>query len=133
MGQYFVFLFIWDDAIDKEIDLDEGDLASDLSKADIYRAQSTQFVKQQLKVSPELLPVESPPGECEVFRDVAAVLVEAGAQIGIPQLARDLQYFMDSSSVEQRFRLEGHIPTVSEYWAYRHGTGAIGAICSMGQ
>jgi hypothetical protein len=133
MGQYFVFLFIWDDAIDKEIDLDEGDLASDLAKADTYRAQSTEFVKQQLKLTSGSSPVECPPGECEVFRDIAGILLEADAQIGIPQLAKDLQYFMDSSSVEQRFRLEGHIPTVSEYWAYRHGTGAIGAICSMGQ
>jgi hypothetical protein len=133
MGQYLVWLFIWDDSIDKEIDPDHSDFASDLLKADSYRVRTIEFIKQQLQLCCESAPVGPPTRECEIFRQIAPMIVNAGDQIKLSQLAYDLKDFIDSNSTEQRFRLSGHTPTVNEYWSYRHGTGAIGAICSLAQ
>jgi hypothetical protein len=41
-------------------------------------------------------------------------------------LCDELAYYLAACDVEQDLGHQGRVPTVAEYWAYRHGVGAIG-------
>lgn len=35
--------------------------------------------------------------------------------------------------MEQKAKLEGHIPSLEEYWRVRMGTSAVGVICAVNE
>ncbi|KAK7973604.1 hypothetical protein PG989_015452 [Apiospora arundinis] len=112
MGILSFFLFAFDDMIDKEIDPDVSDFASDMHSAN-------QFRHETVLCNPPhpLLPS---------FGHVAQACTAAKpTQVNQPILAQDLEDFILSNGPEQDFRLAGELPTIEEYWNFRHGTGAV--------
>lgn len=43
----------------------------------------------------------------------------------------EMVFFMETSDVEQRRRLNDEVPTIEEYWACRLGTSAVGVTTVM--
>ncbi|KAK8098738.1 terpene synthase [Apiospora kogelbergensis] len=133
MGILCFFLFAFDDMIDKEIDPDVADLASDMHSANQFRHETVLYLRQQLLQAPKrrgsLTTTAKPhaphrllPSFAHVARACAAA---APTQINQPLLAQDLEDFILSNGPEQDFRLAGQLPTIDEYWNFRHGTGAV--------
>jgi hypothetical protein len=136
MGQFLLWLFVWDDEVDKAIDACEADYASDLAMADEYRKLSLRYVNKKLGGSPEADAVngslpDTLPAACTMFGDFSASLVESAAQIDMERFGRDLQYFVESNREEQLCRMRGELPTVDHYWSFRHGTGAMDALNTL--
>ncbi len=132
---FFVWIFLWDDEIDKEIDPDVLDCASDYRKANEYRSESAVFIGHQLSrnaKSYSKVPV-APTEVCAAFGLVAPIFVKVGEQICLERLTDDLQVFMMSSAAEQKCRLTGELPNVEDYWKFRIGTGGVDAICTLHQ
>ncbi|KAK7916839.1 terpenoid synthase [Apiospora marii] len=144
MGILCFFLFAFDDMIDKEIDPNVSDLASDIHSANQFRDETALYIKKQLE-SPakprrrsSLVPqtAEELPSHklLPSFRPIAqACAAAAPSQINRPLLAQDLEDFFLSNGPEQKFRLAGTFPTIDEYWAFRHGTGAVFIFADLAQ
>ncbi len=135
MGLFFVWMFLWDDEIDKEIDPDVADCASDFVKAEEYRNRSVEFVYRQLVPADQRVGTSPvPPTDiCKSFEDSAPEFLKAGEKVHIQRFKDDLRDFMMSSAAEQEFRLAGKLPDVDTYWKFRLGTGGVDAICTLHQ
>jgi len=44
---------------------------------------------------------------------------------------QDMNFYIETTEVEQRFHLDGKIPTIEEYWEVRMGTSAVAACLAM--
>ncbi|KAK7973500.1 hypothetical protein PG988_007634 [Apiospora saccharicola] len=147
MGILCFFLFAFDDMIDKEIDPNVPDFASDMNSANQFRDETVLYIKSQLEspkprrrsslfpqagqVNPQQLPYHK---LLPSFVPIAkACTATAPTQINRPLLAQDLEDFFLSNGPEQKFRLAGTFPTIDEYWAFRHGTGAVFIFADLAQ
>ncbi|KAK8877758.1 Presilphiperfolan-8-beta-ol synthase [Apiospora arundinis] len=137
MGILSFFLFAFDDMIDKEIDPDVSDFASDMHSANQFRHETVLYLRQQLqapkqqrrgslKPQMQLQQLQPPHPLLPSFGHVAQACTAAKpTQVNQPILAQDLEDFILSNGPEQDFRLAGELPTIEEYWNFRHGTGAV--------
>ncbi|KAI0441626.1 isoprenoid synthase domain-containing protein [Xylaria telfairii] len=124
--QILAYLVIWIFTWDDEIDEPTGAYSESFSDAQTYRAQTLHFVETCMGLS-------------EISSDNNSLscrqngLVESFGVIGsalrncydISQRRRfrdEIARFMDASEAEQRGRLNGEVPTIEEYWAFRMGT-----------
>jgi hypothetical protein len=135
MGFLTAAVFILDDAIDKEIDDRVTDYASDYASAARLRDQCVAFTNEQLGLGDPSSPwAKTAPKEFAAFAHVASdVLGLDSAQVHIPALAKSLEEFIRANGPEQKLRLEGKIPTVEQYWSYRHGIGAVFVYATLHQ
>jgi hypothetical protein len=134
IGQYLMWLFLWDDELDKALESNDTSVASDWEKGNEYRMDSIAYVSYYLGDSIKSTEAPVPPTlACTLFLDIVPILKSAQDQIDIGRLEKDLRNFMESSGTEQKLRLQGKLPTEEEYWTFRHGTAAVEAICSMSQ
>ncbi|KAI1073696.1 terpenoid synthase [Whalleya microplaca] len=138
MAMVSMTFFVFDDTIDKEIDIDIPDFASNFDAATGLRQHSIAYMRywlsqdtnsHNLKHGELLVP--------EQFASFDALVSSVRAappnQINLSRLADDFQEFVDATAVEQRHRLSGKLPSIKEYWAYRHGVGAVFAFCTLHQ
>ncbi|KAK8103284.1 terpenoid synthase [Apiospora sp. TS-2023a] len=147
MGILCFFLFAFDDMIDKEIDPNVADFASDIHSANQFRDETVLYIKAQLEspkprrrsslfpqasqINPQQLPYHK---LLPSFVPIAkACTATAPTQINRPLLSQDLEDFFLSNGPEQKFRLAGTFPTIEEYWAFRHGTGAVFIFADLAQ
>jgi hypothetical protein len=135
MALFATAMFILDDSIDKEIDPDVTDYASDYVAGSQFRDDCISFIQRQLHLSESITTLKySRPIECASFATVAATFIKADPdQIYLSMLTKDLEEFIDASAPEQRYRLTGQIPTVNQYWSFRHGVGCVFAFASLHQ
>ncbi|KAH8879817.1 terpenoid synthase [Thozetella sp. PMI_491] len=138
MALFFLWMFLWDDEIDKRIESDESDCASNFDAASVYRARSVAFVNYFLTQSKDQASAETAPPAptdvCATFGLVAPKIVASAlGQVDIEAWKKSLWYFMMASGDEQRYRLDGKLPTVENYWKFRHGTGGVDCICDLHQ
>lgn len=148
MGILCFFLFAFDDMIDKEIDPNVSDFASDIHSANQFRDETVDYIKHQLESPPSkprrrssLIPqaarlqTELPHHKLlQSFVPIArACTAAAPTQVNRPLLAQDLEDFFQSNGPEQKFRLAGTFPTIEEYWDFRHGTGAVFIFADLAQ
>ncbi|KAI0173227.1 terpenoid synthase [Hypoxylon sp. FL1284] len=130
--------FIFDDTIDKEIDDEAPDFASDFNAATRLRQESVNYTRYHLSqdCAKPTSGNEPPriPQEFASFEPVVPLMKAAPpGQIDLERFADDMQEFIEMNAVEQTFRLSGKLPTVEEYWTYRHGVGASFAYCTTHQ
>ncbi|XDG09838.1 hypothetical protein ABKA04_009453 [Annulohypoxylon sp. FPYF3050] len=122
--------FIFDDTIDKEIDDEAPDFASDFDAATKLRQDSIAYMRHKLfqgqdksVLCPQVL---HPPQEFASFEEFAPRVTAAKpGQVDLDRLADDIQEFIDTNALEQTYRLSGSLPSTEEYWTYRHGVGAV--------
>lgn len=43
----------------------------------------------------------------------------------------ELEFYISTTETEQKFHLDGRIPSLEEYWAVRMGTSAVGACLAV--
>lgn len=132
IGQLLLWLFLWDDEIDRKIDPSCSTFASTLTLGNAYRKQSLQYVENEL--NPQAAQkIEAPTGACGIFEEFAPTLLNAGAQVSISQLIEDVRCFITCNGEEQRLRLSGILPTPDHYWTFRHGTGGMDCLSTVVQ
>lgn len=134
MALFATSMFIFDDSIDKEIDPDVVDYASDYAAATAFRRECVIYMRRQLKVEDKVASSVPFPMEFASFGQVASVLAKVDPkQLHMLMFAKDLEEFIEASGPEQQYRLTGTIPTVDQYWSFRHGVGAVFAFASLHQ
>ncbi|KAK8070374.1 terpenoid synthase, partial [Apiospora hydei] len=141
MGILCFFLFAFDDMIDKEIDPNVSDFASDIQSANQFRDDTALYIRKQLETGKarrrsSLFPQSqaSPHKLLESFAPIAKACTSSpSTQLSRPLLAQDLEDFFLSNGPEQKFRLAGTLPTIKEYWDFRHGTGAVFIFADLAQ
>ncbi|KAK8023522.1 terpenoid synthase [Apiospora rasikravindrae] len=141
MGILCFFLFAFDDMIDKEIDPDVSDFASDIHSANQFRDDTALYIRKQLEAAQarrrsSLIPQTqaTPHKLLQSFAHIAKACTSTSpAQLNRPLLAQDLEDFFLSNGPEQKFRLAGTLPTIKEYWDFRHGTGAVFIFADLAQ
>ena len=121
--------------MDKRIDPDTSDCASNAALAEDYRSQSLAFVQHELRLNdgPECRTVYAPTAACSLFAEVAPSILEVPGQVDIALLTEDLDFMMRANGMEQNLRLGGKFPAMKEYLDFRRGTGSVDAICSVNQ
>ncbi|KAF3013934.1 terpene cyclase [Neopestalotiopsis sp. 37M] len=127
MGLFTAAVFVMDDSIDKEFSGDEDDYAADYVAADELRKDCVAFMRGQLRQS-TMRPFEPTPAPKEIagFSEVAKLLLKSDPrQVQLPMLAKDLEDFIEGTAPEQAFKLGGTLPTVEEYWSFRHFVGCV--------
>lgn len=138
MALISMVFFIFDDTIDKEINHEAPDFASDFDAATKLRKESISYMRYHLsqEQATSSLCSEPPhvPQEFATFEAVVPrVMTAPPGQVNLSQLVDDVQEFIDMNEVEQTYRLSGSLPSVEEYWTYRHGVGASFAYFTMHQ
>ncbi|KAI1134779.1 terpenoid synthase [Hypoxylon sp. FL0543] len=138
MALMSMVFFIFDDTIDKEIDHDTPDFASDFDAATKLRQDSIAYMRYQFfrdhtaPSSDEQCP--RVPQEFASFGEFAPrVKTAAPGQVDLIKLADDIQEFIEANALEQTYRLSGNLPSTKEYWTYRHGVGAVFPYCTLHQ
>ncbi|KAI0880518.1 terpenoid synthase [Annulohypoxylon maeteangense] len=138
MALMSMVFFIFDDTIDKEIDDETPDFASDFDAATKLRQDSVAYMRYKLflgsnKPIPDAQPLHAPQ-EFASFEEFAPRVVAAcPGQVDLDKLANDIQEFIDTNALEQTYRLSGSLPSTEEYWTYRHGVGAVFPYCTLHQ
>ncbi|KAI1451771.1 terpenoid synthase [Annulohypoxylon moriforme] len=138
MALMSMVFFIFDDTIDKEIDDETPDFASDFDAATKLRQDSIAYMRYKLFQGCNKPVVDAEPlcapQEFASFAEFAPRVTAAGpGQVDIEKLADDIQDFIDTNALEQTYRLSGSIPSIEEYWTYRHGVGAVFPYCTLHQ
>lgn len=116
-----IWLFTWDD----EIDEPTGAYASDFDGAQTYREHTLRFVGKCLGVATvetELRPLN------RIIQSFDIIGASLRSSYDFEQRQRfydTISHFMEASEAEQRFRLEGQVPTLEQYWEFRLGTSAV--------
>ncbi|KAI1086925.1 terpenoid synthase [Rostrohypoxylon terebratum] len=138
MALISMVFFIFDDTIDKEIDDEAPDFASDFDAATKLRQDSIAYMRHELfrdhdksGLCPQVL---RPPQEFASFEEFAPrVTASKPGQVDLDRLADDIEEFIDTNALEQTYRLSGSLPSIEEYWTYRHGVGAVFPYCTLHQ
>ncbi|KAI2464259.1 terpenoid synthase [Annulohypoxylon bovei var. microspora] len=130
--------FIFDDTIDKEIDHETPDFASDFDAATKLRQDSVAYVRHHLFQGHEKCVPDTQlpylPQEFASFEAFAPRVTAADpGQVDLGKLAHDISEFIETNALEQTYRLSGTLPRVEEYWTYRHGVGAVFPYCTLHQ
>ncbi|KAI1413871.1 terpenoid synthase [Hypoxylon sp. FL1857] len=138
MALISMVFFIFDDTIDKEIDHETPDFASDFDAATKLRKDSIAYVRSQLlQDHASATSGKQPPRVPQEFASFEAfaprVTAAAPGQVDLVKLAGDVQEFIEANALEQTYRLSGSLPSTEEYWTYRHGVGAVLPFCTLHQ
>ncbi|OTA63277.1 terpenoid synthase [Hypoxylon sp. EC38] len=138
MALISMVFFIFDDTIDKEIDHARPDFASDFDAATKLRQDSIAYMRYQLLQDHTMLSSNNqPPRVPQEFASFEAfaprVTETAPGQVNLVKLADDVQEFIEANALEQTYRLSGNLPSIEEYWTYRHGVGAVFPYCTLHQ
>jgi hypothetical protein len=127
-------MILWDDVLDQEFPPEHPNLETKLAEIDKFRQISISYVEDSFfpRASQEL---GSPPNDgCAVFREAVPSLLEAGeTQFQRECFVEEMRKFLGSSDDEQKQRASGKLPSIEEFWRYRHDTEATGVFCSMHQ
>ncbi|KAH6616928.1 isoprenoid synthase domain-containing protein [Chaetomium tenue] len=121
---YYMWLFLWDDAIDGA---DEGEVA-----AEEYCRQSIAFVEHSLGLAEPGAPAPAAPTKvCESFAEVGR---RVGGYCGLEERERfseSLRMYMEACVTEYRWRLSGRVPSVEEFYSWRLGTSSVDAMLDL--
>ncbi|KAI1373322.1 terpenoid synthase [Hypoxylon crocopeplum] len=138
MALMSMVFFIFDDTIDKEIDHETLDFASDFDAASKLRQDSITYMRYQFaqdltKPNPSIQPPRVPQEFASFEGFAPRVTAAAAGQVDVGKLGDDFQEFIEANALEQTYRLSGNLPSIEEYWTYRHGVGAVFPYCTMHQ
>ncbi|KAF7621285.1 hypothetical protein AFLA_011588 [Aspergillus flavus NRRL3357] len=135
------FLSLWLVTWDDQIDDTKRSLSNDFEAAEQYRRETLYFVAQCLDLDiTEGLPrsyndsifVPDDP-IVQSFDVIGEALRDAYTYEQRHRFLREMSLFMVTSHMEQKAKLEGHIPSLEEYWRVRMGTSAVGVICAVNE
>lgn len=126
-----LWLFIWDDEIDEVTGL----YTNDFLAAQKYRDDTLRYVRQCLGLATE--EDESKPAtRNKIIRSFALIGHALRAEYDLAQKTRfydEIVRFISSTELEQRGRLEGVVPNLTEFWKFRLGTSAVYVACAVGE
>ncbi|KAF2121055.1 isoprenoid synthase domain-containing protein [Lophiotrema nucula] len=123
-----MWLFIWDDEIDAEV----GRLAGDLKASQKFRDTTIRYIKSCLGLSNAKYP--TPENRIiAFFKVIGDATLEAYTLDQRELLLKELEFFMETSEVEQRRRLSEDLPTLDEYITCRMGTSAVGVTSAFNE
>ncbi|KAE8375861.1 isoprenoid synthase domain-containing protein [Aspergillus bertholletiae] len=134
------FLSLWLVTWDDQIDDTKGPLSNDFEAAEQYRRETLYFVAQCLDLDlPEdprsynnsILVPDDP--IVQSFDVIGEALRDAYNYEQRGRFLKEITFFMVTSQMEQKAKLEEQIPSLEEYWAVRMGTSAVGVICAVNE
>lgn len=130
-----------------EIDAEVGRLSNDLEAAQNFRADTLRYMQHCLGLSREDCP--TPENQIIAFFKVIGDAVLEFYTFGTHKsrntrpilivleqrelLLKELEFFMETSEVEQRRRLSDDLPTMDEYITCRMGTSAVGVTSAFNE
>ncbi|KAF4958187.1 hypothetical protein FSARC_11071 [Fusarium sarcochroum] len=128
LALYTTWLVCWDDAVDAN----EGDLAGDFARAERWRRQTLQMVREALAID------ENGTHEAEDGDPINGVFRDFGSQFCVTALVDqrrllhdDIRLFIESCAIEQELRLADRIPDFESYMKMRIGTVGGRMLCSL--
>ncbi|OOF90466.1 hypothetical protein ASPCADRAFT_59295 [Aspergillus carbonarius ITEM 5010] len=124
-----LWLFMWDD----ELDSDVGSLAGDFDMAQEYRAETLAFVRNRLGLDNSKILNVSSNEVINSFDFIGDALRESCSKEQRQTFLEEVQFFMETSEIEQRLRLGENLVMVDEYSRYRLGTGAVRVVLAISQ
>ncbi|RAK97108.1 terpene synthase family protein [Aspergillus ibericus CBS 121593] len=122
-----LWLFMWDD----ELDSDVGELTHNFNAGQLYRAETLEFVKTHLGLGDQVVTTSSN-GVIQSFDHIGAAL-RSSCIDQRRTLLKEIQFFMDTSEVEQSLRLRTGLVTLDEFSRYRPGTSAVRVVLAINQ
>ncbi|KAF2467746.1 terpenoid synthase [Lindgomyces ingoldianus] len=123
-----MWLFIWDDEIDAEV----GRLSSDLKAAQNFRNDTIRYMQFCLGLGDDDCPAPENP-IIAFFKVIGDAALESYTLEQRELLFKELEFFMETSEVEQRRRLSEELPTLDEYITCRMGTSAVGVTSAFNE
>lgn len=124
-----IWLFTWDD----EIDEPTGLYSDDFSGAQRYRERTLRFVGDCLGLTAVDEDFRPQNEIVQSFDVIGAALRDAYDRGQRQRFYDEIARFMACSEDEQRGRLQGHIPSLDEYWRFRLGTSAVYISSAVGE
>ncbi|KAK5988014.1 Sesquiterpene cyclase hepA [Cladobotryum mycophilum] len=116
-----IWLFTWDD----EIDEPTGAYCEDFSGAQAYRERTLGFVGDCLGLRAVEESIQPQNKIIQSFDVIGAALRNSYDASQCQWFYDEIARFMTASEHEQVGRLEGHVFSLEEYWAFRLGTSAV--------
>ncbi|KAI0124155.1 isoprenoid synthase domain-containing protein [Xylariales sp. AK1849] len=129
---YAIFLFFWDDAVDRESGSYQPDVANSIELGSKHRSEATAYLKYHLGFLAEGTP--EPPytnPHLELFAKSAKILRRKAAQDTVVRFLDEVNYYIDYCQWEQEDRLAGKFPSLDTYWAMRLGTSSVYTFCAF--
>jgi hypothetical protein len=129
---YTIFLFFWDDNIDRGDSSYELELANSIELGNRYRAEAKAYVDYHLGFAPKgsQEPVYHNP-QLEMFARCAEMLRRGADQDTIRRFRDEVLFYIDCCQQEQEDRLTGRMPNVEEYWKIRLGASSVFTYCAI--
>ncbi|POS74314.1 hypothetical protein DHEL01_v207289 [Diaporthe helianthi] len=118
---FTVALFVWDDTIDTN----EHILASDFAKAEVWRKQSLDYFRYQLRLSPLEKEPYCPDDICLLFKEFAERFCKNFGHEQRRRMYTKLEHFVEHNGLEQAERLAGRVPTYDEYMKIRYAVTGV--------
>jgi hypothetical protein len=118
-------LAVWLFTCDDEIDLNDGTMWDEFGAAQIYREDTLAYVRYALDIGAEKHSPEVNNPIILNFAPIGAALRRTYTVERRERVYEEMKFFMDMSEQEQRLRLSGIIPSISEFWRYRLGSSAV--------
>ncbi|KAF2655196.1 terpenoid synthase [Lophiostoma macrostomum CBS 122681] len=122
-----VWLFTWDD----EIDISEGAMWNDFDEAQRYRDQTLAYVRFALGLDAVDQVVHHP--IILNFKPIGEAIRHRYDIFRREIVYQEMAFYMETSETEQRIRLSGRIPTVTEFWDFRLGSSAVGVCLALNE
>ncbi|KAF2648756.1 terpenoid synthase, partial [Lophiostoma macrostomum CBS 122681] len=114
-------LFVWDDEIDSS---EYSNLIKDLDKASLYRRQTVNYIHACLFGDPDSRNRSVHPIIAH-FKPIGDALRVVFDYEQLYSFYQELVHYVDSTQVEQKYQIDGNIPSVEEYMTRRMGSSAV--------
>ncbi|KAF4345585.1 terpene synthase [Fusarium beomiforme] len=124
---YTTWLVCWDDAVDAN----EGELAGDFARAELWRGQTMRMVREALAIDETRVGKVDDDPISGVFREFGSRFCETASRDQRRLLHDEIQFFIESCAAEQKLRLAGQVPVYESYMKMRIGTVGGRMLCSL--
>ncbi|EMC92457.1 hypothetical protein BAUCODRAFT_78588 [Baudoinia panamericana UAMH 10762] len=123
---FFIWIYAWDD----ELDNAKGDLCGDFDKAQQFRSQTVDFLRDCLDLPPYTSGMPTFP-LITLLQPSVRLISEAYSLAQRRRLLDEMLFYIDKTSLEHRLIISNEIPTLDDYWGIRMGTSAIHVTTAM--
>ncbi|KAK7216923.1 hypothetical protein V2G26_004926 [Clonostachys chloroleuca] len=129
---YSIFLFFWDDNIDREEGSCDRDLSYDITLGTQYRSEAKAYANWHLGFEAKGCPepqYQNP--QLEMFGMAAKIFRRLADQDTLRRFRDEVFLYIDSCQREQEDRLSGKFPSAESYWETRLGTSSVYTFCAF--
>jgi hypothetical protein len=129
---YAIFLFFWDDNMDREEGSSDRELTYDINLGTQYRSEAKAYVNWHLGFEAKGCPepdYRNP--QLEMFGMAAKILRRMADKDTLRRFRDEVFLYVDSCQREQEDRLSGKFPSAQSYWETRLGTSSVYTFCAF--